>query len=152
NLMHQIYEAMLPADREPSPHGLEIGLLKYPDSAADLDAIFRLFADAGGRWTQFGQVLDGNKEEVAELFDQLKGVRDLKAVRDLFAWLLLIPGIGSQLRRLSRKLDTLKLTNGYRLIGRAHVDYSRVVTALASDRDVLRTEIHCYGVWRELPL
>jgi hypothetical protein len=146
NLMDQIYLAMLPGNREPAPHGVEIDLLKYPDSQTDLDAIYRLLADSGGKWAQLGQALDANKEESAALFD-------LKGVKDLFAWLLFIPGLGSQLRRLSRKLDRRRVvSSGYRLIGHPHVDRGKVVTALASDRDVLRTEIHCNGVWHELPL
>ena len=129
-------------------YAVAIEQLKYPNSSADLDKMFNLLADSGGAWTRLGHKLDAYKAVATGPFDT-------KIVRDLFAWMSLIPGVHTLLHRGNDFLRTFsckQILGNMRMIGDPHVDGSKILTALVSDRDVLITEIYDGKRWLELPL
>jgi hypothetical protein len=147
-LMSYILRSAWPDGPEHPPYAVVIERLKYPRSTADLDQICHLLADSGGQWTRIGQRVDAYKAMAVGPFD-------IKVIRDLFAWLSLIPGVGRLLHRVNKFLRNFSRKNvpgETRLVGDPHVDGSKVFTALASDRDVLITEVYDGKDWLELPL
>jgi hypothetical protein len=148
DLMSQVISsASLDGPDDPA-YAVAIEQLQYPSSAADLDKVLQLLADSGGKWTRIGQRLDAYKAVAMGPFDT-------KGLRDLFAWLSLIPGFRSLLHRANGSLKRLSHKNvcaDLRVVGDPHVDGDKVLTALASDRDVLITEVYDGKRWLELPL
>jgi hypothetical protein len=130
------------------PYAVAIEQLKYPSSSVDLDKIFELLSDSGGKWTQIGHRLDAYKATAMGPFNT-------RVVRDLFAVLSLVPGFRSLLHQANgflTGLDHKNVSEGMRIVGDPHVDSEKVLTALASDRDVLITEVYDGKRWVELPL
>ncbi len=147
-LMSEVRSSVLPPGAASPLHAVRIETLHYPSSADDLDRICALLADSGGRWTRFGQRVDGYKASAAGMFNR-------KGLRDLFALGCLVPGLGAALRRANDVLNGFEargVPEHMRVIGRAHVDRSKELTALASDRDAICTEIYDDNRWTELPL
>jgi hypothetical protein len=130
------------------PYELRIEQLKYPASPEELEQVTALLADAAGRWTQLGQRLDAAKALAAGAFDR-------KGLRDLFGWSSLVPALRRFLDPLNARLrrsGSKDVPEGSRMIGRPHVDRSKFLSALASDRDTICTEVYDGHRWLELPL
>jgi hypothetical protein len=133
---------------EPLPYAVAIERLKYPNSTAEMDKLFHLLADSGGRWTHIGQRVDAYKAMATGPFDT-------KIIRDLFALSSLIPGVHQLLHRVNkffRNFSRRDVPQAMRMIGDPHVDGNKILTALTSDRDVLVTEMYDGRDWLELPL
>jgi hypothetical protein len=78
-----------------------------------------------------------------------------KIMRDIFAFATLIPLLRAILHNRSRFVKAYRYSHmpqDVHIIGGPHVDGTKIFTALASDRDVLRTEIYHNRSWVELPL
>jgi hypothetical protein len=147
DLMSDILKSMLPSSSVYPSYAVAIERLKYPGHS-DLDQMYTLLADSGGAWTRLGHKLDAYKGTAVGPFD-------LKAIRDLYAWCCLMPGVGLLLRKLNSLLKDFSrksVPEATRLIGTPHVDDLKVVTALASDRNVIKTEVYDGRHWVELPL
>jgi hypothetical protein len=147
-LTSSILSSVLPDGSEHPSYGVAIERLYYPGSAADLDKIYTLLADTGGKWTQIGQRVDAYKAMAVGLFDT-------KVIRDLFALSSLIPGVRPLLHRVNMFLKNFSwkdVSGEIRIVGSPHIDDERVFTALASDRDTLITEVYDGRQWLELPL
>jgi len=107
-------------------------------------------AGLGGGWTKLGYKIDCDKAMVYKTL----GIQ-INRVNDMLAWSSLIQGA----RSIVRQLDWLQfgfqrrdIPEGFRIIGSAHTDSSKALDALASDRDILRTEIYDGRHWVELQL
>jgi len=148
DLMSYIFRSAWLDGPEPLPYAVAIERLKYPSSAAELDKLCHLLADAGGQWTHIGQRVDAYKAMATGPFDT-------KIIRDLFALSSLIPGVHQLLHRVNKFLRYFSrrdVPRAMRMIGDPHVDGSKIFTALTSDRDVLVTEMYDGRAWLELPL
>jgi hypothetical protein len=148
DLMSDILRSILPKSSVYPSYAVSIEQLKYLNNTSDLDPLYALLADSGGAWMRLGHKLDAYKATAVGPFD-------LKAIRDLYAWCCLVPGVGSLLPRLNsllKKFSRKSVPETTRLIGIPHVDALKVVTALASDRNVIKTEIYDGRQWAELPL
>ena len=147
-LISDILASTLPSGFRPPGYAVAVERLKYPGSAHEYQALADLLGDSGGTWSKLAQRLDVRKPLAAGPFDK-------RVVRDLFAACCSLPLLGAVVRRLNermRRWPQFRLPDGANLIGRPHVDWARMVTALAGDRDVLRTEIYVRKQWVELPL
>ena len=148
-LMSDILNAVDTDSRHPY-YAAEVDLLKYPNSWLELNQLCDLLQDFGGGWTKLGYKIDCYKQII---HDRL-GIQ-INHVNNLLALCSLIPGV----RPITHRLDWLQfgfqmrdIPEGFRIIGSAHTDGSKVLNALASDRDILRTEIYDGRHWVELQL
>lgn len=150
DLMSDVLRSTLPADFQWPRYAVKVELLKYPNSSDELENMFGLLADAAGGWTRLGHVLDCNKS----MCNNVLGTR-LNRLNDCVAWGSLIPGLRSLIRLA---VNSLAKRNGNavpentRLVGGPHVDGSKVINGLASERDTLKTEVYDGKHWWELPL
>ncbi len=148
DLASQIYQSAAPADFEPENYEVTIDLLKYPDTNQDLKKIFALLGDSAGRWTRIGQRVDLAIASAQGVFDQ-------RIIRNLYGWLSLSSRLGSWFKNLNGKLNTddrYSINTDEVLVGSAHTDGIRSLSMLASDRDVIKTEVHDGTQWVELPM
>lgn len=149
DLMGEIVAAATPEDVTFPSYGVEIGLLAYPATVGDLQAIEALLRDSGGQGTRVGQRLDAINAAAAGPF----GKRPLNRV---YAPLSLVPGIRRLLAwlndRMKRGSEDHRVPAGSKLIGEPHVDGTKAITALASIRRSIRTEFIAGGEWHELAL
>ena len=149
DISQDLLRSTLPENSDLQNYAVKIDMLHYPDTPDDLDRIFTLLGDACGYWTRLGMKLDRTKSMAV-------GVFDLKAMRDLFAFGDLIPGINILLRKINKfllRFSQKNVPNHTLLVGEPHVDGPNFLTALMSDRDLLCTEVHGTGSgWIELPL
>ena len=85
----------------------------------------------------------------------LVGPFDYRYLRDAIALLCVVPGQGRLIRALNELLRPLSRMKNppkhTRIIGQPHSD-GRIITCLASDRDVIRTELYDGKRWVELPM
>lgn len=149
-LISKLLYSMMPKGVAPGPFSVCIDILKYPNFSSDLSKILTLLADSAGGWTQFGQQLDAYKFQMSSAID----FRHLRA-RDWFAWGAKVPGIGSALRYLNAIVERHnghQIPQGHEIIGAAHIDRTKTITALISDRDTLVTEVRDGRRWVTLPL
>jgi len=145
-LMSDVFKSTAP-DISPAPYAVNIDILKYPN-AVELEMVCALLADASGKWTQIGYKIDTYKGIA-------KGVFDKKIIRDLFGLSLLVPGMNILLRKLNTILNRNAKrsgANGMLTIGAEHVDSSKLLTGLVSDRDILKTQIYTGKCWVDLSL
>ncbi len=146
-LMSEVFRSTLPINNSQHPYTVKVEILKYP-RPNELELIFPLLSDSSGKWTRIGQKIDAYK-------GLANGALNKKILRDVFAFSLLIPRMNS----LFCGLNTL-LSKGHKepseegriTIGGEHVDGSKFLTGLASERDILITQIHNGECWVDLPL
>ncbi|MCA9422069.1 MAG: hypothetical protein KC592_13690 [Nitrospira sp.] len=146
-LMSEIFRSTIPINRSPPSCKVKIEILKYP-RPNELELIFSLLSDSSGKWTRIGQKVDAFK-------GMAKGVLNRKILRDLFGLSLLMPGMNGLLCRLNALLDKGPIDpseKGRLTIGAGHVDGSKLLTGLASERDILTTQIYTGERWVDLPL
>src|SRR5262249_43944049 len=127
---------------------VEVDVLIYPTSRAEIHKLHTLLADSGGFWSQLGHRIDANKANAAGIFD-------MKVIRDLFAVTCLIPGIKHVAEMLNNRVfvsSEKSVPKDYQIIGESHVDGSKYITGLVSCRDNLRTQILCAKRWIPLPV
>lgn len=132
----------------PNDYAVKIELLKYPDSAENLQQLFDLLADAAGSWTKLGQKLDRNVATASKHFNR-------RYLRHVYALMSLVPGVGRRVQYLNRKLSDSPynfIPVGKTLVGPPHTDGSRYLTLLAGNRLVISTEIFDNGRWIEIPV
>ena len=125
-----------------------IEVLKYPESVNEMNKMLSLFKDASGGWTRLGQRVDSFKGTTAKVFRK-------KWLHDAFALSCLLPGLGKLSRGLNAILKNYgsdKIPDRTKIVGNDHVDGSRILTCLAGDRSVIRTQIYSGNGWLELPL
>lgn len=146
-LMSSVLMGVLPRNRDLSSYSIAIDLLKYPDQD-ELKSVFALLSDSSGKWTKIGQKVDTYK-------GLAKGVFNKKIIRDVFGLSLLVPGMNSLLRRLNATMSQStheSVADGPLTIGAEHIDGSKMFTCLASDRDILKTQVYTQEGWVDLPL
>lgn len=146
-LMSEVFRSTLPINNFQQPYTVKIEILKYP-RPNELELIFPLLSDSSGKWTRIGQKIDAYK-------GMANGALNRKILRDVFAFSLLIPRMNSLfcgLNTLLSKGHKEPLEKGRLTIGVEHVDGSKFLTGLASERDILTTQIHNGEGWVDLPL
>ncbi len=146
DLMADIVHSAFPRNYALPPYCVSIEILQYPKSLSDLDQIFNLLKDSGGAWTRLGYKLDAHRIIASGIFDK-------KVIRELFALALLIPRINPILIRMNnflKKPNEQDIPADTRIIGEPHIDGEKIITALAGDRDTIRTEIYKENHWLEL--
>lgn len=148
DLATDVYRSAMPVDYESPEYAVSIQLLKYPDSAHSLQKMFGLLRDSAGPWTKLGQRLDSARALALGPFHK-------KYVRELFALLSLLPGVGRLLHRVNNRFTTHSryvLGEDEMIVGPPHVDTARPISMLASDRDVVSTYVYDGQEWAKLPL
>lgn len=148
-LMSQLFKGTLPNNSFPPPYAVKIDLLKYPDPIA-LNKTFSLLSDScvSGGWSRIGQKIDAHR-------GMAKGVFKRRFLRHLFGLGLLVPGINLLLRKLNNILSKQTddpIFNDWLMIGEEHVDGTKFLTGLASERDILKTQVYIGESWVDLPL
>ena len=148
NLMSEVFRSALPKHANTLPYAVEVDVLIYPTSGAEIYKLHTLLADSGGFWSQLGHRIDANKANAAGTFD-------MKVIRDLFAVTCLIPGIKHVAEMLNNRMfvsSEKSVPEDYQIIGDPHVDSSKYITGLVGCRDNLRTHILCAKRWIPLPV
>ncbi len=131
----------------PSDLVVHLELLKYPDSYQDFQKLIRL-VDIGSSWKKVGIKLDHSRAVARGLFSK-------RFIRDLFAWVSLLPWFGKRFQSMNHALEDKgfhERGKGYAALGEAHVDGCRFLTVMASDRDVVNTEVYDGKKWVQLPM
>lgn len=144
----EVFESSMPDDFEYPPCAVAIEFLKYPNSLSELDRIFDLLDDSSFGWTLAGKKMDMFQRMAAGPFN-------LKLIRQLFALGSLIPRLSRVLHKINNSfIDTQRqgLAEGLNILGEPHLDSSRALTMLASDRDMISTDIFDGTQWHELPM
>ena len=146
-LMSEVLNSVIPTANLSQPYAVALERIKYPIHG-DLDKMFSLLSDAAGGWTSLGQKIDTHKTLAAGPFAYHR-------VKDLFALGMLVPGIKNILSLSNewfKRNHSEQATETQRIVHAPHIDSTKYVTALASDRDVLTTQVWHDGEWIDLPL
>ena len=147
-LMTEILNSIIPLKEVPFPYSVQMELIKYPNSDLELDNIYEFLSASAGRWTKIGLKLDSWKY-------QNRGVFKTSWINDLLAFASLL----SPIKPFIQKLNLLVDKDGYkqiskksRVLNSAHVDAGKIITCVASERDVIQTQIYDGTAWVDLPL
>lgn len=147
-LMTEILHSVLPEGDAPEKYYVNLEILNYPRVYDDVESIFNLLVDSGGRWTKFGHQLDYNKSRIA-------GPLDFVPMNHLLSLLMMVPHVGDFIRRVNERLRlrSVKATVvDEELIADPHMDKVKILTALCGARANLRTELRADGAWLEMPI
>ncbi len=156
-LMSELLMSALPTHAEMPAYAVAVEVLIYPTCSLDVSRLYTLLTDAtmltrsvssAGFWSQLGHRIDKNKNDAAGLFDK-------KGFRDLFAIASLIPGLNGLMTRLNERMPAARdnsLPKDHYVVGGAHVDSNKYITALSGRRDNLETQILWAGNWISLPV
>ena len=143
-LMSEVYSSAQPGSRDfHSSYAIQVEVLIYPSSRSDVEALGHTLADSCGRWSRWGYLIDAPRNKA-------HGIFDVKIVRDVYALCSLLPGVGRWLGMLNTRMTAARtepIPNDCFLLGRAHVDEGKYITALAGCRDNLQTEVLDAGAW-----
>lgn len=148
DLMSALLTGMLPDGVLLPNHAVDVQIVKYITSPAELDRLSGLLSDSAGRYARIGHDVDRFRAEAA-------GPLGLKGIRTLFGLGCLSPSLRPQLRRLNGWLlprsekATLPTSQ---IVGIPHFDGPELFVALSSQRDQLVTEVLDGSNWVELPL
>jgi len=144
NLMSEIFSSTFPWRHNfHSSYAIEVEVLTYPGSRSDVEVIGNTLADSLGRWSRWGYLIDAYRNNAYGIFD-------VKIIRDFYAVCSLLPGIGRLLGFLNARMASARtgsIPEDYFLLGRAHVDDGKYITALAGCRDNLHTQVLGADVW-----
>ena len=146
-LMSDVLRSTLPGTCDIDNYAVSIEQLKYPTDA-ELDMILDLLADSSEGFTRLGRKIDRERMK-------LRGPLSLPKIRELLALASVIPGVRHLVSRMNAywiRRDAKDIPRETRFIGAAHVDGNKFVLALASDRDVLLTQVRDGNSWYDLPL
>ena len=69
-----------------SSYAVQVEILTYPGSRSDIEVLGNLLANSCGRWSRWGYLIDGYRNNAYGIFD-------VKIVRDFYALGSLLPGI-----------------------------------------------------------
>ena len=147
NVMSEVFRSALPKGANTLAYAVEVAVLIYPTSRAEIGKLHTLLADSGGFWAQLGHRIDANKAAAAGIFDT-------KVIRDLFSVTSLIPGIKYFPQMLNERMfvsSEKSVPEDHQIIGDSHVDM-KYVTGLAGCRDNVHTQIFCQKHWIPLPV
>ena len=156
-LMSQLLMSALPTHGGTLTYAVLVEILVYPTCSLDVTKLHTLLTDAtmltnyvssAGFWSQLGHRIDANKKDAVGIFDK-------KGVRDVFAMASLIPGLKKLMVTLNERMSAAhgnSLPKDYYVIGGAHIDSNKYVTALTGRRDNLETQIFWAGNWISLPV
>ena len=148
NVMSEIFRSVLPDTANTLAYAVEVDVLIYPTSHAEIHYLHSLLADSAGFWAQLGHRIDATKATAA-------GILDTKVVRDLFAVTSLIPGVKNLARILNKRMlasSEKSVPEDYQIIGNPHVDGTKYITGLVGRRDNVYTQIYCAKRWIPLPV
>jgi len=148
NLMSEVFRSVLPKHADTLAYALEVDVLIYPTSFAEIHKLHTLLADSGGFWSQLGHRIDANKADATGIFDT-------RVIRDLFAVTCLIPGIKNCAQMLNDRMlisSEKYVPEDYQIIGNPHVDGTKYITGLVGCRDNVHTQIFCNNRWIPLPV
>jgi hypothetical protein len=148
-VMHDVLQSMYPQNYALPAYAIKIELLKYPKGQVGFDEINALLGDISGIWTKIGRQLDKKRAEAT-------GFLSLRVLKELYAFGHLIPGVNNILDGLNKSLpgaNKREVSENAILIGEPHVD-NKILTALISDRDVIKTQVYDekQEQWVTLPL
>jgi hypothetical protein len=148
NLMSEVFRSALPRLASTVPYAVEVDVLIYPTSRAEIHKLHTLLADSAGFWSQLGHRIDANKATAAGIFD-------LKVIRDFFGITCLIPGIKDVAQILNNGMfaaSEKSAPEGFQIIGNPHVDGMKYITGLVGCRDNVHTQILSAKRWLPLPV
>src|SRR5262249_7954866 len=103
--------------------------------------------DTAGFWTRLGHRIDANKDRA--------GIFTKKGMRDVFALASLVPGLKQFMKALNERMPDVRnssLPADRYVVGGAHIDGSKYITALTGRRDNLETQILRAENWISLPV
>src|SRR5215831_7313765 len=146
--MSEVFRSALPRLASTLPYAVEVDVVIYPTSRAEIYKLHTLLADSGGFWSELGHRIDANKATAAGIFD-------LKVIRDIFAVICLIRGIKdvAQILNSGMFVSSEKLApEDYQVIGNPHVDGMKYITGLVGCRDNVHTQIFSAKRWFPLPV
>ena len=147
-LMTDVLHSTFPAHSILPPYAVTIELLRYPSSFDEIEKIAALLSDSCGAWTRLGAQIDTWKMDAVGIFD-------LPYVRDCTAIASLVPGLREVLRKLNKWMMPFShkhVQGDARIIGNPHIDGSKILTAMLSERETITTEIYTGQQWLTLPL
>lgn len=131
----------------PPSYRVAVQRLKYHESHAGHEALFRMVRNSLGPWGRLGYRLDRSRE-------QMRGPLARRGVSDAFALLSLIPffrwGL-THLHAVSGEAGDTDVPEGCHVIVKAHID-TRYFSALCGNRHNLKTEIWTNSRWLPLPI
>ncbi|EQA98515.1 hypothetical protein V475_12760 [Sphingobium baderi LL03] len=143
-----VMTAIAPREEKHPPFRAVVQQLKYHESVAGHEALFRMVHNSLGSWGRIGYRLDQRREE-------MRGPLGRRGVCDALALMSLIPllrGAIDGLNGAAAHLDPRgNVPAGYKLIIKPHID-TRYFSALCGSRHNLRTEIFVDGQWLPLPI
>ncbi|KQX19479.1 MULTISPECIES: hypothetical protein [unclassified Sphingomonas] len=131
----------------PDSYRVAVQRLKYHESHAGHEALFRMVRNSLGPWARLGYMLDRSREE-------MRGPLARRGVSDAFALLSLIPFFRWCLTRLhavQTEAGGVDVPDGCHVIVKAHID-TRYFSALCGNRYNLKTEIWTNSRWLPLPI
>ncbi len=147
-LMTEILNSIIPLKEIPFAYSVQVEIIKYPDSKLELDNLQEFLSLSAGCWTKLGMKLDSIKR-------QSRSILRTKGINDLLAFASLLSPIKPFIHRLNLQFDKenyKQIPEKGLVINRAHQDADKIVTCLASERDVIHTQIYDGNNWVELPL
>jgi hypothetical protein len=147
-LMTEILNSIIPLKEIPFPYSVQIEIIKYPNSDLELDNFHEILSASAGRWAKIGLNLDTWKS-------QNRGILKTRGINDLLAFASLFSPIKSFIQKLNLLVDNdgyKQISEKSRVLNPAHVDAGKIITCLASERDVIQTQIYDGAAWVDLPL
>lgn len=133
---------------DPRKFAVKIELLKYPNSARNLERLIDFVTDSNSRWSRLGRRIDSAVSTAGGPFSA-------KYARHLYGLMSVIPGFGQPLRALNEKFLKSKyhsVPHDKVLVGPPHIDGNRYLTMLTGRRNVMTTEVFVEGTWVEIPV
>jgi hypothetical protein len=148
-LMLEIFASSLSRSYDPVDYATQVEILRYPVRWSDVDAIGNLLADSCGRWSRWGNWIDSHRNNAYGAFDTA-------LIRDIYGIACLLPktisGLITGLNKRMASVSVESIPKSCFLLGRAHVDTGKYITALSGSRDNLVTEILDTDSWATLPV
>ncbi|MGC4250694.1 MAG: hypothetical protein QM605_04300 [Sphingobium sp.] len=143
-----IMEAIAPRPEKHRSFRAVVQQLKYHESVAGHEALFRMMHNSLGSWGRVGYRLDQRREEMRGPLAR-RGLCDALALFSLVPFLRApIDGLNGAAARMDKRGA---VPEGYRLIVKPHFD-TRYFSALCGSRHNLRTEVFVEGQWLPLPI
>lgn len=122
--------------------------LRYHDTVADHEALYKMMYNSLGGWGRIGYGLDRRREE-------LRGPLARRGISDALALLSLLLPLRASINGLNRLVGHFDkrgdIPDGYTLLVKPHID-TRYFAGLCGSRHNLRTEVFMDGAWLPLPI